>query len=79
LGGRDVLRKLMRIQQVVVDVYTKPHCLALVSVLGYRMNPQIEILSFKVLLHRYNPILASDRAWDKDEWKAEVSINSIND
>ena len=79
MGRRNVLRKLMSFQQVVVNVYTKPDCLALVSGLGYRMNPQIEILSFKVLLHRYNSILASDRAWDKDEWKAEVSINSIND
>lgn len=79
LGGRDVLRKLMRIRQVVVDLYTKPDCLTLVSVLRYHMNPQTEILLFKVLLHRCNPILASDRAWDKDERKAELSIISIND
>jgi hypothetical protein len=79
LGGRDVLRRLMRIQQVVVDVYTKPDCLALVSGLGYCMNSQTEILSLKMLLHRCNPILASDRAWDKDEWKAELSINPVND
>jgi hypothetical protein len=79
LGRRNVLRKLMSFQQVVVDVYTKPACLALVSVLGYCMNPQTEILSLKMLLHRCNPILASDRAWDKDEWKAELSINPVND
>jgi hypothetical protein len=75
LGGRDVLRRLMRIQWVVVKVYTKPDRPAHVSVLGYRMNPQTEILSFKVLLPRYNPIVTSDRACDKDEWKAELSIN----
>lgn len=69
----------MRIQQVVVDVYTKPDRLALVSLLGYRMNPQTEILSFKMLMLRYYPILTSNRVYDKDEWKAEVSIISIID